>query len=149
MYENTFFGIAIFFYYYGGKMKLKEKYDYLKRNYNEYLIILKSGSFYVTFDDDSYILNYLFKYKMKDNKVGFPSSNLNKILEILKNNQLNVIVDDLIITQKNNLYHEYLIKSNKNYIYEENFNNLIKEIKLITKNDNKKIDEIRSMLHEL
>ena len=130
-------------------MKLKEKYDYLKRNYNEYLIILKSGSFYVTFDDDSYILNYLFKYKMKDNKVGFPSSNLNKILEILKNNQLNVIVDDLIITQKNNLYHEYLIKSNKNYIYEENFNNLIKEIKLITKNDNKKIDEIRSMLHEL
>ena len=48
------------------------------------IIFRKSGNFYQVFDDDAIILHSLFKYKIKDYRVGFPISSIDKVLEKLK-----------------------------------------------------------------
>ena len=37
-----------------------------------FIVFRKIGGFYHVFDGDSYILNYLFNYKIVGNRVGFP-----------------------------------------------------------------------------
>ena len=41
---------------------------------NNVVKLRKSGTFYNTFDDDCYILYYLFGYGINNMKVGFPKS---------------------------------------------------------------------------
>lgn len=45
-----------------------DKYIDLKNKYLEYIIMIKVGNFYYSYDDDGIILNYLFNYKIKDNR---------------------------------------------------------------------------------
>ena len=130
-------------------MKLQTKYKSIKMEYNDYLILIKSGNFYITFLEDAYILNYIFGYQIKNNKVGFPIKSLDKVLETLKEKKINVLVDNLNITCNENRYNDYLICSNKNYIFEESLNNLFNEIKIVVNNDIKKVNEIRRMVNEL
>ena len=53
---------------------MKNQYYDLKVRYPDSLVLVKKGSFYTTFNDDAYILNYLFGYKIVNNeKVGFPT----------------------------------------------------------------------------
>lgn len=64
----------------------------LKLEYKGYVLFIKSGNFYVSFDEDATVLNSIFNFKineLKNNiKVGFPISSLN--IKILKLNELNV-----------------------------------------------------------
>lgn len=55
-----------------------------------FVVFRKVGGFYHVFDGDSYILNYLFNYKIVGNRVGFPINSINKVINILedKKNQL-------------------------------------------------------------
>lgn len=78
----------------GQLMKLKEQYYQLKRENNKKIVLLKSGSFYVTFNEDAYIFNYLFSYQVKDEKVGFPIRIIDKVLFDLRNLSLNYFVVD-------------------------------------------------------
>lgn len=48
--------------YYRSKMKVKEKYEELKNQHQEEILLLKVGSFYVTFGLDAITMNYLFSY---------------------------------------------------------------------------------------
>lgn len=48
------------------------------------LEIRKIGNFYYVFDDDCYVLYNLFKYKIQNNKTGFPISALNKVINTLE-----------------------------------------------------------------
>ena len=41
----------------------------LKLEYKDYLIIFKSGSFYISFDEDATILHNLFNYKFVELKI--------------------------------------------------------------------------------
>lgn len=52
------------------------------------ILIRKSGGFYSVYDDDCYILNYFFGYKIKDDRVGFPITSINKIINILEDNHI-------------------------------------------------------------
>ena len=45
--------------------------------------IRKSGTFYQVFDDDTYILYYLFGYNIINNRIGFPKSVINKVINRL------------------------------------------------------------------
>ena len=58
------------------------------------LKIRKSGIFYETFDEDASILHYLFSYKIIDDRVAFPSNSLDKVLEIIKENKINIFEID-------------------------------------------------------
>ena len=78
----------------------------LKLDYKEYVILLKSGNFYISFDEDSIILNKLFNYKiinLKNNiKIDFPLNSIDLVLRKLEKLRINyVIIDNKnIINQK-------------------------------------------------
>ena len=60
---------------------MKNQYYDLKVRYPDSLVLVKNGSFYTIFNDDAYILNYLFGYKIVNNeKVGFLTSNITKVI---------------------------------------------------------------------
>ena len=88
----------------------------LKLEYKEYVILFKSGNFYLCFDEDATIMNYIFHYKiteLKNNiKVGFPISLLDKNSDILSNKRINYIVieNKQIVNSKKfelNNYNQY------------------------------------------
>ena len=91
-----------------------DKYIDLKNKYLEYIIMIKVGNFYHSYDDDGIILNYLFNYKIKDNSiVGFPVSSLDKIKRRLEKENINYyIYDNNYMEFKDNKYSEVLDKSN-------------------------------------
>lgn len=91
-----------------------DKYIDLKNKYLEYIIMIKVGNFYHSYDDDGIILNYLFNYKIKDNDiVGFPISSLDKVKRRLEKEHINYYIDDKKYREFNdNKYREVLDKSN-------------------------------------
>ena len=46
--------------------------------------VRKIGKFYNVFGDDCYLLYYLFDYKIKQNRKGFPSRAYNKVINKLE-----------------------------------------------------------------
>ena len=93
-----------------------DNYIDLKVTYKNYLIILKTGVFYICINDDAFILNKLFSYKIKEfnnyKRIGFPINSLNKVLKRLERLNINYIVYvNKIITKvsfTNNSYNNYL-----------------------------------------
>lgn len=104
--------------------------------------IRKSGTFYQVFDDDSYILYYLFNYSIKNNKVGFPKSVLNKVINKLDDLKINyeVINENINNNFKNlNKYNKYRELGFNKYNKDIHYSNLIDKIKNI---DEEKLDKI-------
>ena len=93
-----------------------EKYYKYKLDYRDYLLLLKFGSFYESIDNDAFIMNKIFNYKLKKLsntfKSGFPISSLNKVLDKLNECHINYIVidDDIVLKKdfKNNNYSNYI-----------------------------------------
>lgn len=93
----------------------------------EYVVLVKIGTFYEVYNNDSYIISYLFNYKIKtliegDKNCGFPTGALNKVLSILENKSINYIVVDKkhnyeeetkMNFKRKNKYNELLTKSKK------------------------------------
>lgn len=134
---------------------MKNKYDFYKLEYKNYIILFKCGNFYISINDDANIMNNILNHKIIDNgsfiKTGFPISSLNKIITELENEQINyLIIDNEIIHKmkfKNNNYNNYLTCNN----YNLNFNriNLINKIlkDSITNNDiNNTLDKIERIV---
>ena len=94
--------------------------------------IKKSGTFYQVVDDDSYILYYLLGYNVKNMKVGFPKSALNKVINTLEsvNVSYEVVHEDI----KNNFkkldkYDKYRDLGFTKYNREIHYQNVIDKIK--------------------
>lgn len=88
----------------------------LKLDYKECVVLFKSGSFYICFDEDAVVLNNIFNYKineLKNNiKVGFPVSLIDKNIDILSSKKINYVIIDnkQIINSKEfklNNYNKY------------------------------------------
>jgi len=133
---------------------MKDKYYELKLIYKDYIMFLNSGNFYICINNDAYILNKIFSYKIikaKDYiKVGFPVTSLNKILMEINKREINYVVvnKDIVDKQKykNNNYSNYEItKSTMSYL------SRINVINSILKNNikNPKIDEIIKEIEEI
>lgn len=121
------------------------------------IVFVKIGNFYHVYGKDSYIISYLFEYKLKKvenvSMCGFPMSSMNKIIAKLEESKINY----LIVDRKNNYevdeksdngnlnnYAKYFEKAKKyvNYktridniydfliekIDEENFKNIIMQM---------------------
>ena len=104
------------------------KYLEMKKEYNNTLIMIKVGNFYHIYDDDSIIMNYLFKYKIIDNKVGFPLKSLDKVIKKLSKSNINYFIDEnnyklfdnnnyLEILNKSMLYYELSLEIEEIYNY--------------------------------
>lgn len=60
------------------------------------VIFVKVGKFYQTYGKDSYIISYLFGYKLKkieNTKIcGFPLNGINRVIAKLEENKINYII---------------------------------------------------------
>lgn len=128
--------------------------DYLtwKEKYPNSVVLIKSGSFYRTYDNDAIILSYLCCYKVIKNVLGFPIRSLSKILKKLKREEVNFVVDndvhfsfendDNYLTLLNQSFEVYKLSVRIEKIYDYLNENI--ERKFIKK----VIDEIEEIINE-
>lgn len=111
---------------------LKEVYEKSKSTYKDYVVLLKSGNFYISFNKDAIIMNNIFNYQIKQVKdyikIGFPIISINKIVNELTLRKVNYVIIDIDIINKkkfsNNSYKKYLLEK-------ENYEILLVRIKKI------------------
>ena len=112
----------------------------LKLDYKEYVILFKSGSFYVSFDEDSLILNKVFNYKLlelKNNiKAGFPLNSLDTVINKLKELSINYI-----IIEYKNIKEKYEVENNNFFKYTSS----VFEVISINNRIDKIVDKLKSI----
>lgn len=136
-------------------MTLKEEYKERKENQKGKIILLQSGSFYVTFFQDAEILSYLFSYKIHDDKVGFPTKNLEKVLFELRCKKLNYVIirqnkKDIIYDEEEESDYFTLLKVASSYSEESlKIGNLLEEIQYILQVNPRYYQKIKDFIDEL
>lgn len=92
--------------------------------------IRKIGTFYNVFDDDCYILYFFFNYNIKNNKVGFPKSALNKVINKLEEFKINYeVIGDCSNNFKNlNKYSKYLKLGFEKYNKDIKYTNIMEKL---------------------
>ena len=127
---------------------LKELYNKYKFDYKDYILLIKSGNFYICLNNDAIVMNNIFNYKIKEStnfiKVGFPINSELKVRSYLDNIKVNyVIIDKEIVDKRKFQDNEYNTKHNyKVYL------NRIKRINDVLK-ANLSNNSISSILDEL
>ena len=71
----------------------------VKKIHNNYVVLIKVGNFYYCYGRDTYIISYLFKYKiniMKNNiySCAFSQNAINKVMAKLENSKINYLILD-------------------------------------------------------
>lgn len=130
---------------------LKEKYIDYKSTYKNYLLLIKCGNFYVCLNEDAIVFNNIFKYKVIESsnfiKCGFPLSSLSKIEKKLEELEVNYVVINSDIVEKekfdDNKYKNYLSSNNYDILL-----NRINKINCILK-DNLNNNDIISILDDI
>lgn len=124
-------------------MNLKDFYNDVKLGNEEMIVFVKYGNFYRCFNNDAVIINYLFNYKLSEkNSTGFPIKSIDKVISILRNNNIScIVINDInnVINYIciNNKYNSFLDLSKKNNTLNETLFSINKEVKeLLTKNIN-------------
>ena len=135
-------------------MKTIDKYLKFKEMYKDHVVIIKSGNFYYTFLEDTYILNYFFGYQIRENKIGFPLSAKAKVKSVLNRNNVNLIevIDDYayILESKNdNAYSEKLREANSNILMTNMIHNLMSAIEIKVKKEEANYELIKEFVDEL
>lgn len=135
-------------------MKIKDKYQELKIGNPDYLVLIKSGNFYLTIEDDAYMMNLLFDYKIIKGKVGFPLNALERVKGELEKETVNYVIfkdENNIITKKfdDNKYIS-LIGESKKREYKSSMKKLLLErIEFLIDNSEDNYDKIRRFIDEL
>ena len=135
-------------------MKTIDKYLKFKEMYKDHIIIIKSGNFYYTFLDDTYILNYLFGYQIRENKIGFPLTAKAKVKSVLNRNNINLIevIDDyayILESKNNNAYQETLKAAKSNILISNMLNNLMSATEIKVKKEEANYELIKEFVDEL
>lgn len=105
-----------------------------------FIVFRKVGGFYHVFDGDSYILNYLFNYKIVGNRVGFPINSINKVTNILENKKINYELDGKKINfKKKNNYEKYLEKGKVKYHFNRDIEKIYNKLDKLNSKDLKEI----------
>jgi len=125
------------------------------------ITLYKRGNFYRCYNEDSYILAYLLDYKVtmtnRSDMSGFPTNNLNKVLNEFEKNKISYIVYDSAKNGVKKAEYDFDIENNYEEIYEIAYEyvrlrNRIEKIKYKLKENinNKKLveslDEIEKIL---
>lgn len=124
--------------------------------------IIKIGNFYHVYGKDSYIISYLFEYKLKytPEKIytcGFPQKALNKVINGLENKKINYIILDRrnnyeVIEKLNNKnlnnYETIYLEAHEYVNFKKRIDNIYSYfVKNINKDDIKiKIKEVEEVL---
>ena len=134
-------------------MNCKDKYINLKKEYSNYIILIKAGNFYYTYYDDAYIISYIFKYQIRDNRVGFPINAKDKIIKVLNKYEIGyieVLSNNLIYNYLNNNNYDTKLKEAKKYIdLNKSLDDLFKLIEIKVKENNINLLLIKRFIDEL
>ena len=104
------------------------------------LILRKNGGFYSVYGDDCYILFYLLGYKIVGDKVGFPISAYNKVINILEENNINYRSDkNAYNCRKKNRYNKVIELGKKKCKLKYRVDNIIEKMNLLNEEDIDKI----------
>ena len=121
---------------------LKEIYDNYKAKYEKYILLIKKGNFYISINNDAYVMNSIYNYKINYSniiKVGFPCISISKITRKLDNISVNYLIIDKDISFKqkfkDNNYSKYIPKYNYN-IYLDRIDNICSILKKNIGEDN-------------
>lgn len=140
--------------YYCSVNSMKNKYLLLKKEYTNNIILIKSGTFYLTFLNDALILNNLFSYKIKNDKLGFPINTIDKIINKLNDESINYTIyndeKDIIVKEfNNNKYFEFYKISKDDEYNKSKIEILIRRIEFLIDYDKDNYERIRKFLDEL
>lgn len=134
-------------------MKLKDKYQQLKKMHPDIMIILLSGSFYVSYGMDALLLAHLFSYHIKDDKVGFPNVALNKVLDVLQQRHIHYIImmkeDELTYKELDNAYFSVLEEAQICYNDQTMNTVLLERIRFLITKDRNNYIKIKEFIDEL
>lgn len=135
-------------------MKTVDKYIKFKEMYKDYVVLIKSGNFYYSFEDDAFILKYLFNYQIRENKVGFPLSAKAKVKSVLNRHNINLIeiIDDyayVLETKNTNAYEQKLEEAKSNILISNMLSNLMTSIEVKIKAENANYNLIKEFVDEL
>ena len=79
-------------------MEMIEKIRLIKEIQPNYIVLVKIGSFYNVYEEDSLLLSYLFGYKLRiENEYktcGFQITSANKVFSKLKEKEINYLIID-------------------------------------------------------
>lgn len=132
----------------------------IKSIHPDSVILVKVGKFYNIYGKDSYIMSYLFGYKLKEIEgvytCGFPVESINKIMAKLENKKVNYLmvdrrnnydVDGELDNKNLNTYYKTYEKA-KEYINAKNRVNNIYEYLLKNLNNKKVIMQIEKVIED-
>ena len=94
---------------------MKQKYFIVKGRYKDYIVLVKSSNFRNAFYGDALIIHFLTGYSFTNYHVGFPSKVLDKVLNRVRNLNINFI-----------LVYELEYPSNSYTFYLQEYMNLFK-----------------------
>ena len=132
-----------------------ETYYKNKIKYKEFIVMIKFGNFYEMFDKDAVIASNILNYKLSKIsdtvKCGFPISSLDKVLNLLKDKQINyVVIENNNVTNEqnfeNNIYNSFDFDIN-NIKY--NFLRINKITKYLNDNAYNNISKLLERIEEL
>lgn len=105
------------------------------------VLIRKSGGFYCVYNDDAYILNYFFGYKIKEDRVVFPINSINKVINVLEDNHISYEIrnEKSIDFNNRNNYKKFINIGKKKYNLRYRVESIINNI---DKLEEEKIDKI-------
>ena len=100
------------------KMKAIEKYEYYKKDNNNYIVFVKEGSFYKTYKSDAVIIWNLFNYKWNKESIAFSINYSNKVLDELKKQNIGYLIiedNEIVVDGNEEVYDLYKKISLINY----------------------------------
>lgn len=92
------------------------------------IVFRKFGGFYSVYDNDAIILHYLFNYKIKESRVGFPVNSIDKVTNKLDELHINYQVEDEKVSFKDNKYDFYLASSKNKITLDYKIEEIISKI---------------------
>lgn len=119
------------------------------------VVIRKTGGFYNVFDDDAIVVSYLTGYKIIGGRCGFPINGLDKVINLLENNNVDYIIksnmgEEIIKNYKNkNKYSKILEKGKKKFDIDYKINDIITKLNMLSYDRlNNLLDVIEDYINE-
>lgn len=134
-------------------MKVKDKFDECKAEKPSTLVLIKVGSFYVSYGMDAFVFSYLFSYQIKNDKVGFPLTALDKVLVELEDKKLSYLVingEDMLEREfPESPYFSMLTKAQKFHNDKTLTEFLLDRIRFLIRKDEGNYFKIKEFIDEL
>ena len=111
----------------------------------------KTGKFYSAYENDAYVLNALFHYKISSGRVGFPCEVLGKVVNVLEDNKISYIVKEKEKEVDKKIfpkcyYNKYLVEGKRADEAYKKEQNLIEKIQNLSK---EKVDKIIEYIEKI